>query len=640
MLTLALPADQDHGDAFREIDARWTRARALGAVPNGPAHPEGVGGDDLRERRSKLAEAFQSSMPLGLVPDALAAAGDAGYTALLADPDGIIVSAQASEHFTNVAARVRLVEGASWHEAQRGTNAIGTALFEGRGVAVVGGAHYERLNHGLVCYATPIRDPLGEIVAVFDVTSRVELANPLVGALVQTVAGALEQVLREAAYARAHPGGLGAVRALVERAHGPAFLVQRGGKVLASSRESAGSGQPWDKVAADWDWQRLALASKKGERFDVAGRTYLLEPIVGARDELLAVVALGALPSVAPRPSEVRRTSAAGKPEPATTATSPQKSDAFAKVTGSDPAILRAKAMAERFANTTLPILLLAETGTGKDLFAHAVHSASPRKHGPFVAVNCGAIAPTLLESELFGFAPGAFTGANPKGHSGRIGSASGGTLFLDEIGEMSAAAQAALLRVLEDGRYSRLGDAAQRQADVRIVCATCRDLTAMVAAGQFRKDLYYRIRGAVLTLPPLRNRTDLAELAAGLNASLAQSKGLPLAVLTADALRVLAGHSWPGNVRELKMVLEVALVLADGQPIRREHLPDDLAGFRTTDLDTAARESDLPLRAEAERSAVSAALAKAGGNLSRAAQVLGVARTTLYRMLRRHGLD
>jgi len=469
-------------------------------------------------------------------------------------------------------------------------------------------------------------------VAVDGATSRVELTKPSVSVLVQTVAGALEQVLREAAYARAHPGWLGAVRALVERAPGQAFLVERGGRILARSTAAYPVSEPLPGGAAGFDWQRLASATATGGRCEVGGQVFRLEPILGTSGELLAVVAFGSAP-------DALRHSAPQAVRPVDKAEPRARTEAFAKVTGSDPAILRAKAMAERFAKTTLPILLLAETGTGKDLFAHAVHVASPRKQGPFVAVNCGAIAPTLLESELFGFAPGAFTGANPKGHSGRIGSASGGTLFLDEIGEMSAAAQAALLRVLEDGRYSRLGDAAQRQADVRIVCATSRDLTSMVAAGAFRKDLYYRIRGAVITLPRLAARTDLPELAHGLIASLVAGKGLKHAPLTSDVLQLLAGHGWPGNVRELKMVLEVALVMADGEPIQREHLPEDLArvsveGFR------AAPEGELPMRAEAERSALSAALTKAGGNLSRAAQVLGVARTTLYRMLRRHGLS
>ncbi|MBL8785894.1 MAG: sigma-54-dependent Fis family transcriptional regulator [Deltaproteobacteria bacterium] len=656
MLTLALPAvsEAPHAQAFRAFDAiheRWARARALGVVADGPAHAEGVGSSDLEDRRAQVAAAFACEGPLGplgLVGDAIAAASEAGYTALLADPEGIIVSARASERFTSTAARVRLVEGASWNESRRGTNAIGTALFEGRAVAVVGGAHFERKNHGLVCYAAPVRDPLGDIVAVFDVTSEVAFASPLIGVLVETVAGALAQVLREAAWARAHPGGLGAMRARVEAAKGPMWLVERGwpGRVLAAS----GGVDP--AMTGGLDWERAAAAARGDGRVEVAGVSYRAEPIFDHRGRLLAVLTQGEgrpvtrgrferpahgwqAPQVDTRPG-VRARAEGPDRKPGGPASS---GGAFARISGSDPAIVEARSLAERFAKTALPVLLLAETGTGKELFARGIHAASPRAKGPFVAVNCGAISPTLLESELFGYGPGAFTGASPRGQIGRIGAAHGGTLFLDEVAEMSLAAQAALLRVLEDGSYARVGEPAGRQVDVRLVCATCRDLSAMVDEGKFRRDLYYRIRGAVLTLPPLRARRDIAELCRALAGD---------ASLSEAALVALGRHTWPGNVRELKMTLEVARVMADGGVIEVAHLPADMFG-RHVPGESVGRMSDtsaervpaqgIGTRVDAERSALSAALMRAGGNLSGAARMLGVARTTLYRMLRRHGL-
>ena len=173
------------------------------------------------------------------------------------------------------------------------------------------------------------------------------------------------------------------------------------------------------------------------------------------------------------------------------------------RTSGDDPTS-RPKLAAERFARTRLPILLLAETGTGKDLLARAIHGASPRRDRPFVAINCGALSPHLLESELFGYAPGAFTDARREGHEGKIGAARGGTLFLDEVAEMPGPLQALLLRVLEDGTYFRVGESVPRQADVRLICATCRDLPGMVEDGAFRRDLFFRIAGATLTLPPV----------------------------------------------------------------------------------------------------------------------------------------
>ena len=309
-----------------------------------------------------------------------------------------------------------------------------------------------------------------------------------------------------------------------------------------------------------------------------------------------------------------------------------------------------------RFARTLLPVLLLAETGTGKELLARAIHGASARRERPFVAINCGALSPHLLESELFGYAPGAFTGASRDGHDGKIGAARGGTLFLDEVAEMPGPLQALLLRVLEDGTYYRVGDNRPRQADVRLVCATCRDLPRLVAEGAFRRDLFYRIDGACLGLPPLRDRSDLPALIRHLLGALAAEQGRPAPELAPDVFAALVRAPWPGNVRQLKTALQHALILCDGETIRREHLPRDLASGDGAPVAAApppvarplpaAPSSPVPAAppprrtlAELERERLERAVALARGNLSRAAAELGIARSTLYRRLRRHGL-
>ncbi len=659
MLTLALPDDSNDptrpgreasfepADAFRTLDARWGRIRRLGLPSDGPGDPEGVDAGQLADRRQRLGDAFSTNSLLGLVPDAVARVGEAGYTALIADTDGVIVASRVSERFDSTAARVRLVEGASWSEHHRGTNAIGTAIVERTAVAVIGRAHYEKKNHGLVCYAAPIFDPMGELVAVFDVTSRVDHASPLVGGLVEMVAHSLEQVLRESTYARAHAGGLHGLRARIEGAHGPAFALDRRGLIAVHG--------PSSLRATRLEWAMLAELASDQRPFEYEGHRFRLEPVLSQLGAVIAFVATtdSITRPPTPRPPTSRPESAPTEPSHLVTRTSP-----FRRITGSDPAIARARQHAERFAATTLPVLLLAETGTGKELFARAIHDASPRKKHPFIAVNCGALSTSLLESELFGYAPGAFTGANTKGQGGRLAAAHGGTLFLDEVAELAPSAQAALLRFLEDGRFSRLGDPSERHSDVRLVCATCRDLPAMVERGAFRRDLYYRIRGAVIALPRLRDRVDLLELVDVIIDELVAIKGLKRSALAPEAALLMTGHTWPGNVRELKMALEVALVLADGDPIRAEHLAPDLVSSPAALSFAAPSPSHhpaalptlpsapppysgppTPLREHAERSALSAALDRAGGNLSSAARLLGVARTTLYRMLKRHGI-
>jgi transcriptional regulator with PAS, ATPase and Fis domain len=307
--------------------------------------------------------------------------------------------------------------------------------------------------------------------------------------------------------------------------------------------------------------------------------------------------------------------------------------DPFAPIFAEDDALRGAIRWARQLASSRLPIMLLAETGAGKELFAQAIHEASPRAGGPFVALNCGAVAPSLLASELFGYAAGAFTGADRGGRPGLMHAASNGTLFLDEVAEMPPDMQATLLRVLETGQFRRVGDTRVESVDVRLVCATCRDLPELVAHGQFRQDLYYRLKGATLRLPPLRERSDRVALARHLLAKLTAGTGRPM--LDGSTEDVLAQHPWPGNVRELKACLEVALVAAgDRALILPEHLPPELG----TDLAHVSGDGhDLLASTTAET--VRRALAEAAGNISVAARRLGVARSTLYRKLRRIGL-
>jgi transcriptional regulator with PAS, ATPase and Fis domain len=322
---------------------------------------------------------------------------------------------------------------------------------------------------------------------------------------------------------------------------------------------------------------------------------------------------------------------------------------------GEDPTVIATKQAGARFARTRLPILLLAETGTGKDLLARAIHALSPRRERPFVAINCGALSPHLLESELFGYAPGAFTDARREGHEGKIGAARGGTLFLDEVAEMPGPLQALLLRVLEDGTYYRVGENVPRQADVRLICATCRDLPRMVEEGAFRQDLFYRIAGACLSLPPVRERSDVRALVLHVLADLAardEAAGATDPRIAPEALDWMARQSWPGNVRQIKTALQYGLTLADGGEIRPEHLPTLFSTFSTVST-TATRSAEPRQAAEPvsvpateapaprtlaaiELELVRRTVAEADGNLALAARRLGIARSTLYRSLRR----
>jgi two-component system, NtrC family, response regulator AtoC len=287
-----------------------------------------------------------------------------------------------------------------------------------------------------------------------------------------------------------------------------------------------------------------------------------------------------------------------------------------------------------KVAATDATVLLLGESGSGKEVAARAVHQWSGRTAGPFVAVNCAALSPDLLESELFGHEKGAFTGAHAR-QRGRIEVASGGTFFLDEIGELAPGLQAKLLRVLQEKRFERVGGRQVVEADVRWVAATNRDLAGMMQKGAFREDLYHRLCVFPVRLPPLRERReDIPQLARHLLAQVARDLGRPALTLSEDAVAALRAATWSGNIRELRNVLERSAILADGDAITG----DDLALLPDEVGDTAANPPTTV--SEAERDAIVRALAATGGNRRQAAARLGIGLRTLYDKLKRYALD
>jgi transcriptional regulator with PAS, ATPase and Fis domain len=308
----------------------------------------------------------------------------------------------------------------------------------------------------------------------------------------------------------------------------------------------------------------------------------------------------------------------------------------LASFIGSSPAALEIKRQARRAAQTDSTVLLLGETGTGKELLAQAIHVGSSRADKPFIGVNLAAVPETLLEAEFFGVAPGAYTGAERKGRDGRFKRADGGTLFLDEAGDMPLAIQAKLLRALQEQEIEPLGSGKVIKVDVRVIAATSRDLKAMVADGRFREDLYYRLNVLQIRLPALRDRlTDLEALAENLLESIALRTGMPQRELAPSALAVLASHDWRGNVRELRNVLEQAAMLTDNPRLTEEDFATILPAPAGDPAKSARALRPLPqLIAELERSSIRSALEASQGNKVAAAKLLGISRATLYEKL------
>jgi len=308
---------------------------------------------------------------------------------------------------------------------------------------------------------------------------------------------------------------------------------------------------------------------------------------------------------------------------------------------GEAPAFRSALRTAGIAAAADVSVLVLGETGTGKELLGRALHAESPRREGPFVPVNCAALPTEVAESQLFGHRKGAFTGA-VEDSGGLVAAAAGGTLFLDEVGELDAAVQTKLLRFLESGEYQRVGEAAERRANVRVVAATNRDLGAEAAAGRFRQDLFYRLHVVPVELPPLRDRPgDIRRLASRFVTELAAEHGVPAPSFAEDTLARLEAYGWPGNVRELRNVCQRLVILLAGRTIAATNLPPELAGGGAAPAPSGLTLPEGGVRLDdLEADFIRQALAKTGGNRSRAARLLGLTRDTLLYRIKKYAIE
>lgn len=608
----------------------WDRAAQVGAPlsgvrPGSLVLQEG----ELREHRERCEVLLVEGADA--LRHAARAFSELNHVLLLADATGVVTHTAGGGGFEDTARRFHLVPGASWAESDRGTNAIGTVLAEGRAVSVEGAAHWGRRYHDLVCHAAPVVAPDGSVLGVLDATSIQHNADPAIAGTVAAAARALELVLQARAWAGAGIAARRVVESLLDRLPGVGMVVEPGGRIVranAAGRVWMGAealpvpssetlGLAWRELVREALHPTATLETRDRSRPALQLR---VEPLLDAAGGVLAVAVYGE-PSASMQVPLARRPAGRASPLP--------RAEPFEAVFAEDQALLDAIGFARRVADSDLAVMLLSETGSGKELFAKAIHAASPRAAAPFVPVNCGSFSPELLESELFGHAPHAFTGAGSRGRDGVLASADAGTLFLDEVAEMPPRMQTALLRFLEDGGYTRVGERARRQADVRVVCATCRDLASLVAQGSFREDLYYRLKSVTITLPPLRDRSDKLALVEHL-------LGAQAPPVSESLRRWILDYPWPGNVRELKSVLRVVRLLGATAPeLDREHLPPDLLS-----ASTPTPEAPVGPLATVEAWAVRRAVDDAGGNVSKAARALGIARSTVYRILRRDRAD
>ena len=604
--------------ARRPILRSWERCAGMSS--DAADDPQGLRRGELQDRMALHHGLLQAAAPeIDTLANLVASASS---LVLLADAGGVILQCSGNTSFLQRADQVALRPGVSWAEGERGTNAIGTVLVEASPLRVHGREHFLARNQILSCHAAPIHAPRGDLLGVLDISGDAQHLHPYALGLATLGARQVANRLLVPASARQTQLVFHRHAALLDSAERGILVIEDEHIVGANAAAVALLGTDWksliDQPVRDWlgAWEQLtdqsrAVRSAGGESFHAA----LQQP--ARRRPVSSPAARAAAPVVSPSGVTVRA------PQPA-----------------ADVQPLLASAV--RALDAGLGVLLQGETGAGKEVFARALHGASQWRSGPFVAVNCGALPESLIEAELFGYAPGAYTGARRDGSRGLLREADGGLLFLDEIGDMPLSLQTRLLRALQERQVQPLGGGKPVAVSFGLVSATHRDLPRLMADGSFRADLFYRLQDLAVSLPALRARSDLAAFVAAELTALTPP-GAPALHLDPYALAQLTAYDWPGNYRQLHSVLRTLAVFhPDGGVVTAAALP------------SLSSQGHAPLTVPASRAAPSAAplqtslrsvsdlhiaeaIARHRGSLSAAARELGVHRSTLYRWNTRH---
>lgn len=556
-----------------------------------------------------------------------------GYVLLLTDHRGITVEFRGDPNQDQQLRKAGLYLGADWDERFAGTCAVGTCLHDRQAIICHRQEHFDASHISLTCTAAPIADPQGNVMAVLDISA---LRSPTQHesqnfslSLVTLYARMIEDAYFLQRYRGCLMVRLDTSREFVHVNGRGLIAIEENGQVIAANavgRELIAQHQ--DR----WPPWSASHTPMLGELFECEIAD-VLSINSGTNDQLRAFRArasnviyfISLLEPHHPRSAQQTQSLPSSLPEP------------LARLGADDPAMRKVQRLAERLRNeASVNVLISGETGTGKEVVARALHDSSHRAKGPFIAVNCAAIPEALIESELFGYAAGAFTGGHSKGIRGLIPQAHGGTLFLDEIGDMPLALQTRLLRVLAEREVMPLGANTPVKVDIRVITATHRNIDAMIQQGEFREDLYYRLNGAQLRLPALRERADkLYVIRQVFNDVVSERDGSHSPRLRADAISALLAYAWPGNIRQLKNALAFALATSESDEITVNDLPEQCLSQRIT-----RQALSLPADTNCDTDhTLLKILKEQHWNISAVARTLGVSRPTVYRQMQRQGI-
>ncbi|MCI9875686.1 Transcriptional regulator of acetoin/glycerol metabolism [Pseudomonas sp. B10] len=608
---MAAPASPLSHDAI--VQTSWQRCRAFGLDhQSAPAFDQlpAAGIARLLDSHHSLVQTTHQEV----LPYYENILSNSNCLIMLADNQGQVLTSWGTQRFIEPNLARGFQAGASWMERSSGTNAIGTALACEQAVHIEHDEHFLKANRFMTGSAAPIFDAERKVIAVLDVSSDSYLPPSHTLGMVKMMSQTVENRLILNLFHGQHfqltfNTGLNNL----DSQWAGLLIFDESGQVLSANRRADNLlGVRLSRVSVEslFKVSLLELINQP------EGLPFALQTSGRNRFQCL-------LKRPKQAPVQARVFVAEDKPAPASAIS-------LNTLHFGDSRVEKAVRQAERLLEKDIPLLIHGETGVGKEVFVKALHQASSRQKQAFIAVNCAAIPAELVESELFGYEKGAFTGANQKGSIGLIRKADKGTLFLDEIGDMPLPTQARLLRVLQERCVQPVGSSELFPVDLRIISATNRSLREQVQLGRFREDLYYRIGGLTLELPPLRERSDKQALFKRLWEQ--HREPTQWAGLSPEVLELFEKHPWPGNLRQVSSVMQVALAMAEEQPVRPEHLPDDFF----VDLEMEPVETAAPLGLDLnDVEALNRELKAAGGNISHLARRLGVSRNTLYKRLR-----
>lgn len=574
--------------------------------------------EQLQTKKNKNSPLIEIALPyLDKMDQAIK---ESGMMALLVDPDGFVLSLTGNEKTLKDACRINFVEGVRWTEGEVGTNAIGTALQTREAVIINGAEHYSIASHQWCCSATPIFNGGGNLMGVIDISCPIEHSHPFMLGMVTSIAYSIEREIHRRSY-RQEVTFIQQAMGLAETHRNHLFIVCNQKQIIISASKSFREKLPqsigmnlYEILNAGYQIDvEIPILSKEDDRI-IGSSFFLSEVFIHNKNSMFS-------------------------------ASIPSKPFLFRGECGTSEAFQHTLRKVKVVAPTDATVFISGETGSGKELVAQAIHDNSPRKNGPFITLNCGAIPKELMESELFGYVEGAFTGARRNGYKGKFEQAHKGTIFLDEIGEISQTTQVALLRVLQERKVTPIGGTKEIPLDVRIITATHRDITKLLNEGTIREDLYYRLNVYPIEVPSLRKRKeDIPYLVRYFCQK--NNWNIPY---TDDFYNRLKSYEWPGNIRELRNMLERLQILLSDKQLGEDILINFLDSFKVnhpsvpSSIDfksLEATEKKLKAREKIQRDFMLDALKKTKGNVTAAAKLLDIPRSTFYKKLQKFGIE